>query len=278
MVVTSTSEVERPTRVGHQRADPSTGGFSRYDIRPVCSMKRIAALVALLLIARALSACQCGHRPPVAEALRDAAAVFEGKVVNRRMVLAQEHEWFFAVPEYEFRVSRAWKGVAAPTIHLLGGYSNCAYVFRKDTSYLVFVGPHWERPDRLSSSICDPTKRVSEASSDLSSLGTPTVVFVNTNFGRRVTADRMRAYVIAGAAVFGNLRHASERGSWSYLDIRAAALAILALTALVFGILNLRRWRRAVTALIVCLLLALAGLIAAGHSVYQDTWFSRYVE
>lgn len=242
-------------------------------------MKRIAALIAFLLIATSVSACQCGRRPPAQEALRDAAAVFEGSVVSRRMVLAQEHEWFFPVPEYEFRVSRAWKGVSAPTIRLLGGYSNCAFVFREGTSYLVFVGRHWERPDRFSSSICDPTKPVSEASSDFSALGRPGVVFGNTYVRRSVTAERMRSYVIAGVAVFGNsLRHTSDRGSWSYLGIPAVALAILAFTTLVLGILSLRRWRRAVTALIVSILLALASLLAAGHSVYQDTWFSRYVE
>ena len=200
-------------------------------------------------------------------------------MVSRRMVLAQDHEWFFPVPEYEFRVARAWKGVLAPTIRLLGGYSNCAYVFRANTSYLVFAGHHWERPGLLSSSICDPTKPAVEATSDFGALGEPTAAFTPTGGRANVTAERIQAYAVAGIAVAGNLlRHTSDRGSWSYLSVPAAVLAVLALIALILSVVSFRRWRRALAALLMSILLTVLALVVAGHSVYQDTWFSRYLE
>ena len=207
-------------------------------------MRYIVALVALVLTADALNACQCGHRPDAKDARDGATAIFEGAVTARRMVLAREHDWFFPVPEYEFRVARAWKGVLAPIIRLLGGYSNCAYVFRANTSYLVFVGHHWERPERLSSSICDPTKPVSDATSDFAVLGKPIIGFSQTPSRRSVTAERLQAWAIAGIAVGANLlwhtnesprvvisRHTGRNSCQSvlhYIDIQYRQLPSLA--------------------------------------------------
>lgn len=243
------------------------------------AMKRIVTFVAFLFVTESVYACQCSRRLTPQEALRSAHAVFQGTVISRRMVLAREHGWLFPVPEYEFRVSRAWKGIATPNVRLLGGYSNCAYVFRQNTSYLVFVGRHRERPDHLSSSICDPTRPASEEGASFAALGKPTVVFVKTNDRSSAAAERIQSYAIAGIAVFGNLlRHGSDRGSWSYLGLPAAVLSALTLTTLVSVVFTSRRWRRALALLTLSIVLAVASLLAAGQHVYRDSWFSRYLE
>ena len=241
-------------------------------------MKLTVTFVFLLFMADSVDACQCAGRTTPEEGLRAADAVFEGRVIRRRMILAQEHGVSFPVPEYEFSVSRAWKGVAVPTIRLLGGYSNCAYVFRGNASYLVFAGRHWEAPGRLSSSICDPTRPASEAGPNIAALGTPTAVFGKTNDRGGAGVERLQAYAVAGIAVFRNLLRHTERGSSSYLGLPAVVLGVLALVTLAAAVLSIRKWRRVLGLTIISILLAAASLLAAGQHVYRQSWFSRYLE
>jgi hypothetical protein len=232
-------------------------------------MKRIVAFTLLLLAPRAAHACQCGHLPSPEEGLRVSEAVFEGRVIARRMVLGEEHGWLFPVPEYEFRVSRAWKGVATPAIRLLGGYSNCAYVFREGGSYLVFAAPHWEKPGRLSSSICSPTKPVKEAGATFAQNPDPGHAWI----------ERLRADFVAGVAVFGNVpRHNDSEGPLSTFGLSAAILALLAAAGLIAALWSLRKRRRLLVLLIVTIALGMASLLVAGHQVYRFPWFGQYVE
>lgn len=215
--------------------------------------------------------------PVDAGVLLGANAVFEGTVIARRMVLAREHGVFFPVPEYEFRVTRAWKGVSSPTIRLLGGFSNCATVFRKGVPYVVVASPHSEQPARLSSSKCGPTVPVEEAGAHLAILGRPAVVFARGDERRSATLERLRSLTVGGLSVFGNLLWNGSDG-WSWMSWPAALLAVFAVAALVLAVFSIRRRRRAAVLIIVSILLAVASLLAAGMDLYRDSYFTVYLE
>lgn len=244
-------------------------------------MKRIVTFALLLVAtARTADACQCGRRATPEIGMRTSEAVFEGRVVARRMVLGEEHGWFFPIPEYEFRVSRAWKGVTTPAIRLLGGYSNCGYVFGEGTTYLVFAAPHWEKPGRLSSSICDPTRPADEARAAVAILGKPVAVFAPDRDRSHPSLERLRADAVAGIAVFANAatRHDDSGLPISDVGVAAPVLAMLAAGVLLAALVSVRKWRRFVALLLLSALLATASLMVAGHRLYGDTWFSRFVE
>ena len=82
---------------------------------------------------------------------RSGLAVFVGRLVRTREVDARAAEacldpssdrrdqYRCAGDRLRFEVSRAWKGVTRSRITVLGGFSNCDYVFDPDRTYLVYA-------------------------------------------------------------------------------------------------------------------------------------------
>jgi hypothetical protein len=73
-------------------------------------------------------ACSCGY--PDTLVARDAsAAVFEGTVVDRRVILVSDGDYWFPAPEQDIVVRRVWKGVSTDRVSVLylnGGMCSAA--------------------------------------------------------------------------------------------------------------------------------------------------------
>ena len=124
-------------------------------------------LVALCAPARAL-ACKCAPPAPLADALRDAAAVFEGRVTKLTPLNSVE----VAV---ELSVTRRWKG--ADNEHILlrtpKDDAACGIQFAVDDAYLVYANASADAGalPGLIALRCGRTKPMAEAEDDLAALG-----------------------------------------------------------------------------------------------------------
>jgi hypothetical protein len=133
-------------------------------------MRRLIVLPALLLLAigavgGAAWACRCKPPPPPKEALKNAAAVFAGKVSAKKAG---------GEVVVTFDVSKAWKGVDAKTITVRTPRDSaaCGFTFEMEKSYLIYAHRDSEGAEaKLSTNICTRTKLLSEAKDDLIELG-----------------------------------------------------------------------------------------------------------
>ncbi len=195
-------------------------------------MRGILLASAVLLFATEAAGCQCGARPSLQESL-EATAIFEGTIVDKRVVFATYYDEIFPAVEYEFAVSRSWKGVSSRRVWLLGGYSNCATHFWGNERYLVFASPHWEKPGALSSSICSRTRSIAAAGDDLRELGEPRMSFRDQiNPPRSLPTSRMvRAYAITGITGLMSVRERPV-AAVDYLGVAPLASGAMSICAL----------------------------------------------
>jgi len=127
----------------------------------------LTLLVLLFLPATTVHACSCTEPPPPLDAMKDATAVFTGRVVA-------------AIPygtnayTYTLRVYAVWKGSAAPeAIVATSDVAMCGLWMRPGTEYLVYAtGPE----DELFTSNCSRSKPTSLAAPDFAELGAPIAV------------------------------------------------------------------------------------------------------
>ena len=149
-------------------------------------------LVALFAAAAAPAAlgCVCEPPPPVAEALKEADAVFSGRligaeyrkgIVNRTRQVMEEWEGVkteYGVLVLKFEAERWWKGGAAREVVLVTeqtraadgttSVGSCEYEFAQGERYLVYA---YESEGRLQTGICTRTKKLKRAAKDLKALG-----------------------------------------------------------------------------------------------------------
>ncbi|RIX51684.1 hypothetical protein D3P08_14765 [Paenibacillus nanensis] len=137
---------------------------------------RVLAGLLLLLVLLPLSAlsrpdtayaCDCAIPDNAAEALQENAAVFTGKALAMKGTkwTGQYDDEFDAVL---FEVERIWKGVEQSQIIVYNPISSCQYDFKTGSSYLVYAnlnGGEWVVSN------CSRTAEVTQASSDISELG-----------------------------------------------------------------------------------------------------------
>jgi hypothetical protein len=132
-----------------------------------CALVVVLGSLALCLPAPAL-ACECAATPSVRDALRAAAAVFEGRVTKLTPLGAHDLV-------VELSVVRTWKG--AETEHILlrtaAAPAACGFAFVPDESYLVYAdgGPSQADLPGLQVSPCGRTKLTTAATADLTELG-----------------------------------------------------------------------------------------------------------
>jgi hypothetical protein len=242
-------------------------------------MPRILLASAALLFALEAAACQCGERPSLQESL-GATAIFEGTIVDKRVVFASQYGEVFPAVEYEFSVLRSWKGVSNERVWLLGGYSNCASHFYGNQRYLVFASPHWEEPGALSASICSRTRPISAAADDIRDLGSPRISFRDHSGSRNgLPMSRViRAHAVAGIAGFKTLSR-RPTGTFDYLGVTPLAAAALSICALVVTPIFFRKNRKAaLLAAIFFVVLSLVAIALAGVAVLRNPYFGRFVE
>jgi hypothetical protein len=250
--------------------------------RTTNSRLRVVSFVLMLIAFRSeVLACQCGAQPNVPDSLAESVAVFEGTVVATRFALGRG-AWWVPLPEYEFKVIRVWKGALPTTVGLRGLDNNCAFVFRRGVSYLVYARGHRDAPGKLTSSKCDRTKEASLVLSEIESLGRPLQQFTATNIrSQSPTGLRVRGYLVGGVALFGNLlRHPSERLAWISVGFLPLILAVGSIVVIVTIVVSLRR-RRSMRVLIMvtfALFLMVAALLSAGQSLFRSAWFVQYLQ
>lgn len=138
-------------------------------------MNRILVLMTVLLALmwgnEAVEACRCRPPPPPKESLKQAGAVFAGKVVDikyddgkSRMTVTIE-------------VAATWKGDVGKTVEVQTATSSaaCGYNFQKGNSYLVYCLKSPDKKDGkqppLRTNICTRTRPMSQANDDLKDLG-----------------------------------------------------------------------------------------------------------
>ena len=248
--------------------------------RSVRNMKW-AVVAGILMAAEPSWACQCGRKFTPAEGLANATAVFEGRVIDTRIVLAHERGWLGPVPEYEFLVSRMWKGSPSPTVTLRADYSNCARLFTADAFYLVYAWPHEDIRTRLSSTKCDPTTPISDAEADLAALGPAMTTYrQNPSSPQRSPASRVRAYALGGVAAYANLvRHPTEEYAWNSIGIYPLIILTFGVLTLAMGLaVRLRRRKLAFVLIAVAPGILIAALFAAGKMMFRNSWFSQYLQ
>lgn len=130
---------------------------------------RAIALVAFMLPGAPALACSCVF-PTVAQAKRDAVAIFEGRVTAIVDAPARAADM---PPEHSVTllVARSWRGVEKQeqvTLRTAKSGATCGYAFERGASYLVYAGG---APGELEVNSCSRTRRSSEASEDLAALG-----------------------------------------------------------------------------------------------------------
>jgi len=130
-------------------------------------MLRVGALglfIALTLLwVPPASACKCAEPPGASDALKAAAAVFEGRVTK----LTPLNELELLV---ELDVVRTWKDAGSEQITLRTRKDSaaCGYPFVVDESFLVYAT---ETPAGLQALHCGRTKSMTEADADIAELG-----------------------------------------------------------------------------------------------------------
>lgn len=118
-----------------------------------------------------VSACSCVMPPPPEEALNSADAVFSGEVVdivdNKGMLNGNGVTVYFEVDE-------SWKGINKSEVSVTTGYNDgdCGFPFEVGQSYLVYASTgDMYRSNALSTTICQRTTNLANATEDLNVLG-----------------------------------------------------------------------------------------------------------
>jgi hypothetical protein len=151
------------------------------------------ALLTLLIVvsdARDARACSCMTGTPLCETLWNTPVVFAGEVIEIADVPGSSSSPFPANRLVRFRVEQSWREEVSREVEVRtgSGGGDCGYTFIKGVRYLVFARRNGEQ---LNTSICSPTKPISDAGEDLEYLKTafkPSVagrVFGRVTFQRR---------------------------------------------------------------------------------------------
>jgi hypothetical protein len=114
-------------------------------------------------------ACSCVF-PPVQAAREDAAALFEGRVLDV-VDVARDAGTQSAMREVKLAVVRSWKGLDKHeqiTLRTSAQSALCGYAFAKGVSYLIYAQ---QDAGQLSVSACSRTRRMADAGEDLIALG-----------------------------------------------------------------------------------------------------------
>jgi hypothetical protein len=152
-------------------------------------VKLLWALIAIILLGIAQStapltahACSCGKRRTPVQVLRQADAVFVGKVIAREeQQYKPQDSQSYTLYSWTFEVTSALKGVIGSHVIVSEDFSICNYGFDLGESYLVYAyrdqysdNLYPDRTtkygDRFYSSVCAPNAPLAKAGDDLAQL------------------------------------------------------------------------------------------------------------
>jgi hypothetical protein len=152
-------------------------------------------------------ACSCGF--PETLVARDASvAVFEGTVVDRRVTLVSDGDFWFPAPEQDIVVRRVWKGVSTSRVSVLylnGGM--CSGAVPVGMTALFFIT---QERGRLTYGLCLPNQPITGAAQALATLGPPIATFADRSAEALTVpatlplSRRVRALVATAAAYYLN--------------------------------------------------------------------------
>ena len=124
------------------------------------------AVLALTFGAGAAKACSCAPLPAPAIALKEAKAVFVGRVTSIQKDKLQQ--------EVGFDVIKIWKGISKNTATILTATNRaaCGVNFEKNEKYLVYAFKN-QGDENLRTNLCTRTRPLTTADDDLNALGAP---------------------------------------------------------------------------------------------------------
>lgn len=144
-------------------------------------LKFILLVLLLLTLKPAVHGCTCLLSESATEGLKQADAVFAGKVTKIRKHKPPKgepasHAYDMIDVEAVFEATTAWKGIKEKKISVFTASQSatCGYSFREDESYLVYANR--DQAGRLITSICSRTQKLKAAQDDLKELGTGTAL------------------------------------------------------------------------------------------------------
>ena len=126
-----------------------------------------AATLLLGLMSSAVLACDCDTPPAPKVALKQADAVFAGKVLDVQPLEKGEYPVLVRV-----QVEANWKGADKPEMVLQTGpgYADCGFPFETGRRYLIYAFA-LKGEKNLIATICSRTKGLADAQEDLDALG-----------------------------------------------------------------------------------------------------------
>ena len=124
----------------------------------------LLSLFLIFLSFQALRACDCPDTPHMDSVIANSNVIFRGKCIDKNT------NWVSSGMKYTFAIEESWVRTIEPftTINSpSAGAGSCGYPFQVGEEYLVYVNKKFS----LKTSLCDPTKPLSEAGEDLEYLG-----------------------------------------------------------------------------------------------------------
>ena len=113
--------------------------------------------------------CDCLSVPLNEERLEEYDAVISGRIISDTLILSTSqqpqspsHRQYLVSVNSVFKADSLFQEYVIKTG--IGG-GDCGFVFKKNRSYLIYA--HRLKRDTLTTSICDPTKLLSQAEKDL---------------------------------------------------------------------------------------------------------------
>jgi hypothetical protein len=128
-----------------------------------------ASLVLLPLLSHPAEACSCIPPKSPTQSLKEADAVFLGKVIE---IATQRSPEGYGERRIKMEASKSWKGISGKSFYVTTGVydGDCGYPFVKGKTYLVYANMD-KRRKRLDINICSRTRKLEAASGDLKALG-----------------------------------------------------------------------------------------------------------
>ena len=118
---------------------------------------------ATVCLASTTSSASCGELNPLADDMKEAAAIFLGRVVGMRLVISNVDGTFLEETELTLRVERAWKGRAAGEVRVRScgtpqWFCTVGDEYVLGERYVMFA---YGKP--MHTSICTRTRRAGDA-------------------------------------------------------------------------------------------------------------------
>lgn len=118
-------------------------------------------------------ACSCALQTDPIKAVEQSKAVFSGKVLAIEPKVLDINGILDHKIAVHFDVEKSWKGMNQTQVIVLTnlGESSCGYTFGRGETYLVFAYDYDFKENMLQTGICSLTKKLTDATSELSKMG-----------------------------------------------------------------------------------------------------------